>query len=113
MTQLAYLQTDSYNLLQIATFTTCCTTMTNSRLNPYKPLSEDNQEATFFFHQKTRLDAPTEIQGINDFPSNRTAAPVNLTDFQEPLEGINWNRLRDFERPPPASKRFRASTSHI
>jgi hypothetical protein len=27
--QLAYLQTDSYNLLQIATFTTCCTTMTN------------------------------------------------------------------------------------
>jgi hypothetical protein len=78
-----------------------------------EPLSEGNQEATFFFHWKTRLDAPIDIQRINDFPSNRTAAPVNLTDFQEPLEGIDWNRLRDFERPPPAPKRFRASTSHI
>lgn len=61
----------------------------------------------------SELNAPTEIQGRNDFPSDRTAASVNPTDFQETLEGIDWNRLRDFERPPPASKRFRASTSHI
>jgi hypothetical protein len=70
MTQLAYLQTDSYNLLQIATFTTCCTTMTNSRLNPYKPLSEDNQEATFFFHQKTRERGSGGVEGKGEKEAN-------------------------------------------
>jgi hypothetical protein len=61
----------------------------------------------------SELNALTEIQGINDFPSNQTAASVNPTNSQEPLEGIDWNCLQDFEQPPPASKHFRASTSHI
>jgi len=61
----------------------------------------------------SELNALTEIQGINDFPSNRTTASVNPSNTQEPLEGIDWNRLRDFERPPPAAKRQRQTSSHI
>ena len=53
----------------------------------------------------SELNALTEIQGINDFLSNRTTASVNPSNTQEPLEGIDWNRLRDFERPLPAAKR--------
>lgn len=61
----------------------------------------------------SELNAPTEIQGINDFPSDRTAASVNPAYTHEPLGGIDWNRLRDFERPPPAEKRQRQTSTHI
>jgi hypothetical protein len=61
----------------------------------------------------SQLEAPSEIQRTNDFPSNRTTASIEPTFTQDPLEGIDWERLQGFERLPPKAKRHRPYTSWI
>jgi hypothetical protein len=53
----------------------------------------------------SQLDAPTEIQHTNDFPSDCTAVSDDQLPNPPSTFGIDWSRLRGFEHPPPADKR--------
>jgi hypothetical protein len=59
------------------------------------------------------LDIPTELQRTNDFPSDRTTATIEPTYQQDSYEGVDWDRVRDFERLPPRQKRLKPLTSWI
>jgi hypothetical protein len=43
----------------------------------------------------SELNAPTEIQGINDFLSNRTTASVNPSDIRALLNFIDLRKKQD------------------
>jgi hypothetical protein len=60
------------------------------------------------------LHVPSEIQRTNDFQSDRTAASIEPTYYQpDSYEGIEWDRLRAFERMPPKNKRQKPLTSWV
>jgi hypothetical protein len=61
----------------------------------------------------SQLDAPTEIQHTNDFPSDCTAVSDDQLPNPPSTFGIDWSRLRGFEHPPPADKRIRINSSFV
>jgi hypothetical protein len=61
----------------------------------------------------SQLEAPSEIQQLIDFPSDRTTASINETENHANFEGLDWQRLRSFEHPPPKAKRQRAPKSFV
>jgi hypothetical protein len=58
------------------------------------------------------LDAPTELQRTNDFPSNYTSFSDDTTELPTFLD-IDWDRLRGYEHPPPQPKRIRGKSSFV
>jgi hypothetical protein len=62
----------------------------------------------------SQLEAPSEIQRLNDFRSDRTAISDTPTYLEPHAMDLDWDRLRGYERPPPKAKKLRRQpTSHI
>jgi hypothetical protein len=61
----------------------------------------------------SQLEAPSEIQQLIDFPSDRTTASTDGTENHASFEGIDWQRLRGFEHLPPRGKRARTPKSFV
>jgi hypothetical protein len=61
----------------------------------------------------SQLEAPTEIQQPNNFPSDRTAISDDGPYLSANTSDIDWERMHGFELPPPKPKKQRATTSSI
>jgi hypothetical protein len=61
----------------------------------------------------SQLEAPSEVQQSIDFPSDRTIASMDENMNHASFEGIDWQRLRGFEQPPPKCKRHRVAKSFV
>ena len=60
----------------------------------------------------SQLDAPLEIQRPNDFRSDRTSVSNTPIRLETHSLDLDWDRLRDYEQPPPKSKK-RQATSYV
>jgi hypothetical protein len=60
----------------------------------------------------SELNAPTELQRTNDFPSNRTTDSDDTAETPTFFD-IDWDRLRGYEHPPPQHKRLRGKPSFV